>query len=106
LALFVTGLVLSQRVFQITRNTLLGVAVANVVQPLLTFSVCIAVGANAEVTKLSVVMAALPSGFFGVLFGTSYNRSSAEANSTIIASTIFSAVTLAIEIAWAYGYRG
>jgi malonate transporter len=39
--------------------------------------------------KLSVVMAALPSGFFGILFGTSYRRISDEANSTIIASTIF-----------------
>ena len=57
-------------------------------------------------TKLSVVMAALPSGFFGILFGTSYRRISDEANSTIIASTIFSAATLAGAIAWTCGYAG
>jgi len=51
-------------------------------------------------------MAALPSGFFGILFGTSYRRISDEANSTIIASTIFSAATLAGAIAWTYGYAG
>ncbi len=58
-----------------------------------------------EITKLSVVLAALPSGFFGVLFGTSYGHPSAEANSMIIASTIFSAITLAVAIAWTYSYR-
>jgi malonate transporter and related proteins len=57
-------------------------------------------------TKLSVVIAALPSGFFGILFGTSYRRISDEANSTIIPSTIFSAATLAGAIAWTYGYAG
>ena len=105
MALFVTGLVLSQREFHLTRNALLGVGVANVVQPLLTFALCIGIGADVEITKLSVVMAALPSGFFGVLFGTSYGRPSSEANSTIIASTIFSAITLAVAIAWTYSYR-
>jgi len=34
-------------------------------------------------------MAALPSGFFGILFGTSYRRISNEANSTIIAARFF-----------------
>jgi malonate transporter len=79
--------------------------VASAVQPLLTFALCIGIGASVEITKFSVVMAALPSGFFGVLFGTSYRGPSSEANSTIIARTIFSAITLAVAIAWTYSYR-
>jgi malonate transporter len=74
LALFVTGLVLSERPFHLSRNTLLGTALANIAQPLITFAICRALDASVMTTKLSVVMAALPSGFFGILFGTSYRR--------------------------------
>lgn len=106
MGLFVTGLVLSETTFKLTRNTAIGVAVSNVVQPLLAYFVCRAVQAPPEITKLSVIMAALPSGFFGILFGNSYNRLSEEANSTIIASTLFSALTLGAAIAWTSGYGG
>jgi malonate transporter len=64
------------------------------------------VTAPVEITQLAVVMAALPSGFFGILFGNSYNRISVEANSTIIASTLFSTLTLAAAIGWTYNYGG
>jgi malonate transporter len=104
MALFVTGLVLSHGIPPHAKHTA-GRRRGQCRQPLLTFALCIGIGADVEITKLSVVMAALPSGFFGVLFGTSYGRPSSEANSTIIASTIFSAITLAVAIAWTYSYR-
>jgi len=106
MGLFVTGLVLSESRFRLTFNTAFGVGVANIMQPLLAFFICRAVNAPAEVTRLAVIMAALPSGFFGILFGNSYGRLSSEANSTIIASTLFSALTLAVAIGWSYEYRG
>lgn len=106
MGLLVTGLVLSESRFRLTLNTLVGVVLSNVVQPVLAFAICRAVDAPTEITKLAVVMAALPSGFFGILFGNSYQRISSEANSTIIASTIFSALTLAATIGWTYSYRG
>ena len=106
LALFVTGLVLSERPFRLSRNTMFGAGIANIAQPLITFAICRELGASVPTTKLSVVMAALPSGFFGILFGTSYRRISDDANSTIIASTIFSALTLAVTIGWTYSYNG
>jgi malonate transporter and related proteins len=106
MGLLVTGLVLSESKFQLTLNTAFGVAVSNIAQPLLAFFICRAVNAPAEITELSVIMAALPSGFFGILFGNSYDRISSEANSTIIASTIFSTLTLAAAIAWTYSYGG
>ncbi|WP_250475342.1 AEC family transporter [Caballeronia sp. GAFFF1] len=106
MGLMVTGLVLSESKFRMTLNTTLGVGMSNVIQPLVTFIVCHSVKAPVEVTKLAVVMAALPSGFFGILFGNTYGRLSREANSTIIASTIFSAVTLAGTIRWTYSYGG
>ncbi|WP_343712708.1 AEC family transporter [Inquilinus sp.] len=106
MGLLVTGLVLSESEFRLSFNTALGVAVSNIAQPLLAFFICRAVSAPAEITELSVIMAALPSGFFGILFGNSYGRLSVEANSTIIASTIFSALTLAVAIGWTYSYGG
>jgi malonate transporter len=106
MGLFVTGLVLSQSTFRLTLNTTIGVVVSNIVQPILAFYICRAVNASVEITKLSVILAALPSGFFGILFGNSYNRISEEANSTIIASTIFSTLTLAAAIRWTYTYGG
>lgn len=104
MGLLVTGLVLSQSKFRLTRNTAVGVSVSNIAQPLLAFLICRAVSAPTEITKLSVIMAALPSGFFGILFGNSYGRISGEANSTIIASTLLSTLTLAAAIKWTYLY--
>ena len=69
----------------------------------LTFSICRKLDASVLTTKRSAVMVALlalPAGFFGILFGTGYRRISVEANSTIMASTIFSALTLAVTIGW------
>jgi len=100
MGLLVTGIVLSETRFRLTLNTAFGVAVSNVVQPALAYIVCRAVAAPDEITKLSVIMAALPSGFFGILFGNSYGRISSEANATIIASTLFSTFTLAAAIEW------
>jgi len=46
----------------------------------------------------AILLAALPSGFFGILFGVNYEVVSAEAGSIVIASTAASVVTLAIAI--------
>jgi predicted permease len=100
MGLLVTGVVLSETPFRLTMNTSLGVAFSNIVQPLFAYGICRAVGAPDEITKLSVIMAALPSGFFGILFGNSYDRVSSEANATIIASTLFSVLSLAVAVEW------
>src|SRR3569833_3371359 len=104
--LLVTGLVLSESKLQLTRNTALGVGISNIVQPLLTFLICRAVGASVEITKLAVIMAALPSGFFGILYSNTYEQLSSETNSTIIVSTLLSALTLAVAIGWTYNGGG
>jgi predicted permease len=57
LALFVTGLVLSERPFRLSRNTVFGAGIANIAQPLIAFAICRELGASVPTTKLSVVMA-------------------------------------------------
>jgi malonate transporter len=45
-----------------------------------------------------VLLAAVPAGFFGTVFGARFGVASIEASSTLIASTLFSIVTLSLVI--------
>jgi malonate transporter and related proteins len=103
LALFVTGLILSMQRFRLNRNVVLATVVVTVIQPLLAFIVARALGAPADILKMSVLMAALPSGFFGILFGANAGFSSEDSGAIVIASTVMGAGTLALTIAWLYG---
>jgi len=103
LALFVTGLILSAQRFRLSWNVALATFISNVVQPLIAFVIAKLLGVPASVMKIGVLMAALPSGFFGILFGSSYGLVSEESDSTVIASTGVSMLTLAVAIAWLYG---
>jgi malonate transporter and related proteins len=103
LALFVTGLILSSKRFRLSGNVALGVATSNVVQPLLALAIVRVFVLPWDTAKIAVLMAALPSGFFGILFGASHGVISEEANSTVIASTVCAMLTLALAIAWIYG---
>jgi len=52
-----------------------------------------------EVAKTTILLAAAPSGFFGILFAVNYRLDSATAGSIVTASTVFSILTMAIAIA-------
>ncbi|MEJ1963135.1 MAG: hypothetical protein WDO56_16900 [Gammaproteobacteria bacterium] len=52
-----------------------------------------------EAAKTAILLGAVPSGFFGVLFAVSYRADSATTGSMVIGSTLFSIVTMAIAIA-------
>lgn len=49
--------------------------------------------------KIAILLAAAPSGFFGILFAVNYGRDPAAAGSMVTASTVFSIVTMAVAIA-------
>jgi malonate transporter len=55
-----------------------------------------------EIAKVSILLAAVPSGFFGILFAENYRVRSPEVGSMVIASTVFSIATLAITIGILY----
>jgi malonate transporter and related proteins len=94
-ALFLTGLILDWTVAGAT-------VTGNVIRPLLAVAIVHFFPVASEIAKVSVLLAALPSGFFGILFGLNYRVDPAEAGSMVIASTVFSIVTLAIAIAMLY----
>ena len=55
--------------------------------------------ALAPVRKVAILLAAVPSGFFGILLAVNYRLDSATAGSMVTASTVLSIVTMAIAIA-------
>ena len=98
-ALFLTGLILSAQPFRLDRITVYAAGMTNVVQPLLVAAIVCVFPFQAGIAKLAILLAALPSGFFGILFGVRYRLSAAAAGSMVIASTLLSIVPLPIALA-------
>lgn len=93
-ALFLTGLIVSAQPFKLNRNVAAGTVLKNVVHPLLAAALVAALAVPPSTGREAVILSAVPSGFFGILFGLRYGVLSRDAGSTLIASTLLSAVTL------------
>jgi len=98
-ALFLTGLVLSAQSFRLDWRVVAATAASDVIRPLLAVAVVYLVPVPPEVAKTTILLAAAPSGFFGILFAVNYRLDSATAGSIVTASTVFSILTMAIAIA-------
>jgi malonate transporter and related proteins len=101
-ALFLTGVVLSAQAFRLNWKVVNATIVADLVRPLLTAAIVLPLGVAPETAKVAILLAAVPSGFFGILFAVNYRLDSATTGSMVIASTISSVVTLAVAIALLY----
>ncbi len=69
------------------------------VRPLVAIAVTHIIPIAPDVAKTAILLAAVPSGFFGILFAVSYRLDSATIGSMVISSTGFSVVTMAVAIA-------
>lgn len=98
-ALFLTGLVLSAQSFRPRWGVMAATLVADVMRPLLAMATVSIFAVPLETARVTILLAAIPSGFFGILFAVNYGRDSATVGSIVIASTLFSAVTMALIIA-------
>jgi malonate transporter len=98
-ALFLTGLILSAQSFQLDWKVVAATAASDIIRPLLAVAVVYCFPISSEAAKTAILLAAVPSGFFGILFAINYRLDSGTAGSMVIASTGFSIVTLAIAIA-------
>jgi malonate transporter len=65
---------------------------------LLAAALVAALAVSPLIGREAIILCAVPSGFFGILFGLRYGVVSLDAGSTLIASTILSAVTIPIVI--------
>ncbi len=93
-ALFLTGLILSAQPFHLDAKVISATAMADVIRPLLTVAIVKLVPVAPETAKAAILLAAIPSGFFGILFAVNYGKDSGTAGSMVLASTVFSAVTI------------
>jgi malonate transporter len=98
-ALFLTGAILSAQSFRLDSKIVAATIASDIVRPLLAVAVIRVIPVAPDAAKTAILLAAVPSGFFGILFAVNYRLDSARAGSMVIASTAFSVVTLAIAIA-------
>jgi len=98
-ALFLTGVVLSSQAFQLNRKVVNATIAANIVRPLLTAAIVSVLPISADTAKVAILLAAIPSGFFGILFAVNYRLDSGATGSMVTASTVSSIVTMAVAIA-------
>jgi malonate transporter len=94
-ALFVTGLIVSAQPFKLNWGVGWAVIGKNLIQPSLCLAVALLLGLALEQTKYVVLLSAIPSGFFGILFGEGFDATPEVASSSLIATTLLSIFTLA-----------
>jgi malonate transporter len=99
LALFLTGLILSAQALRFSGSVLCGVLLKNVGQPAILFGLILLFHLHGEVARGAFLLAAVPAGFFGTVFGARYGVSSRDVSSTLVLSTLLSAVTIPIAVA-------
>lgn len=98
-ALFLTGAILSAQSFRLDWKISAATVASDIVRPLLAVAVILVLPIAQDAAKTAILLAAVPSGFFGILFAVNYRLDSARVGSMVIASTAFSVPTLAIVIA-------
>ena len=98
IALFLTGLILASQRFRFTASMGSGIALKNFVQPVVFYLLLTALRMPLLLKAEATLLAAVPAGFFGTVFGARFGVRSTDASATLLASTILSAVTLGITI--------
>jgi malonate transporter and related proteins len=97
-ALFLTGLILSAQSIRIGANVAIQTLLSNALRPLIAAGLVWFFAVSPLTARESIILSALPAGFFGVLFGLRFGISSDVVGTTLIASTVLSAATLAAAI--------
>jgi predicted permease len=97
-ALVLTGLILSSQPFSLNRSVVSGTLLKNVVHPLLAVPLVMVLAAPSLIGRETIILCAVPAGFFGILSGLRYGVVSRDAVPTLIASSILSVITLAAAV--------
>jgi len=98
LACFVTGLVLSAQPVRLNANVGVGVLIKNIVLPLVAYAIALALGMSGEIAREAILLAAIPTGFLGILFGLNYGVRSQAIGSTLTLSYLVGVITLTAAI--------
>jgi malonate transporter len=98
IGLFLTGLMLSAQAIHINGDVVFGVAVKNMIQPLLVYGLALAIGMPVLEAKQAALLMAIPGGFFGLVFGASNGVRTPVAGATLLVSSLAGIVTLGVAI--------
>ncbi|EFA4518284.1 transporter [Escherichia coli] len=98
--LFLTGVLLSAQKIGISRNVVISTLLGNVVQPLLTFGIAGIISMEHGTALQAVILMAIPSAFFGLVFGATVNVRPAVSGSTLLLSSLSGIVTIAVFLGW------
>jgi malonate transporter and related proteins len=71
---------------------------SNVLQPLIALLLVSVLSLPDTIAGEAILLSAIPCGSFGILFGLSYNVRDTTAGTTLVVSSILSAVTLSLTI--------
>jgi predicted permease len=94
-SLFLTGLIFSAHKITLGPSVLLGAVTKSLIQPALCLGIAWAVSMPLDLLRPVVLVAAIPSGFFGIVFGKGFDASPPAASSSLILSYIVSIASLA-----------
>jgi malonate transporter len=97
-ALVLTGLVVSAQKFDLGSNTFVAVFLKNLLQPGLALGIAILLHLSLPQTRYVTLLSAIPCGFFGIVFGKSYDVNPKLASSGLIESYALGVVTLPVWI--------
>ena len=94
-ALILTGLVVSSQTFRFDRKVAWTTAAIVLIQPLFALGITeLFHMSHAEIRDITLI-SAIPGGFFGILFGKSFNATPETASSALIASYCVGAISMA-----------
>jgi predicted permease len=94
-ALFLTGLIVSAQPFRLDARVIAAIIAKNLLQPALCLGIAWIIGLSVVETRYAVLIAAIPCGFFGLVFGKGFNSSPLTASSSLIFSYVIGIATLA-----------
>src|ERR1700677_729722 len=97
-ALVLTGLVVSAQKFDLTGNALVAGFLKNLLQPGLALGIAMLLHLSLSQTRYVTLLSAIPCGFFGIVFGKSYDVNPKLASSGLIESYVLGVVTLPLWI--------
>jgi malonate transporter len=102
--LFLTGLILSAQQINMSWNVSGGTLLKNLVHALLVAGLILALPMDRDTARAALLLCALPSGFFGVLFGLRYGIEPRAAGSTLIVSSLASIATASVALVLTEGW--
>jgi len=97
-ALFLTGLVLSAQKVRLDGAVSIGVLLKGLAHPALAWGLVLLLGMHGPTARAAVLLTAIPSGFFGIMFGLAQDVRSPGAGSTLALSSVGAVLTLSAAI--------